>query len=77
MARLIEARDPETGAPLSDEVIHDNLVTFIGAGHETTANALAWTLFLMSEFPEADAQVAAEARSRSAPMRRASTTSTV
>src|SRR5438270_31969 len=39
VARLIEARDPETGAPLSDAVIHDNLVTFIGAGHETTANA--------------------------------------
>src|SRR4029079_13561146 len=41
-------------------VVHDNLVTFIGAGHETPANALAWTLFLLSEFPEADAVVAAE-----------------
>src|SRR3954464_15560639 len=63
VTRLIEARDPETGAPLSDAVIHDNLVTFIGAGHETTANALSWTLFLLSEFPEADARVAAEAAS--------------
>ena len=62
MTRLIAARDPETGAPLADAVIHDNLVTFIGAGHETTANALAWTLFLLSEFPDADARVAAEAR---------------
>ena len=61
VTRLIKARDPETGAPLSDAVVHDNLVTFIGAGHETTANALAWTLFLMSEFPEADARVAREA----------------
>jgi cytochrome P450 len=61
VTRLMQARDPETGAPLSDTVIHDNLVTFIGAGHETTANALAWTLFLLSEFPEADAVVAAEA----------------
>ncbi len=61
VTRLINARDPETGAPLSDAVVHDNLVTFIGAGHETTANALTWTLFLMSEFPEADARVAAEA----------------
>jgi cytochrome P450 len=67
VARLIEARDPETGAPLSDAVIHDNLVTFMGAGHETTANALAWTLFLLSEFPEADARVAAEAKSADAP----------
>src|ERR1041385_8620967 len=63
VTRLMQAHDPETGAPLSDAVIHDNLVTFIGAGHETTANALAWTLFLLSEFPEADAQVAAEAAS--------------
>ena len=46
VTRLIDARDPETGAPLSDAVVHDNLVTFIGAGHETTANALTWTLFL-------------------------------
>jgi len=63
VARLIEARDPDTGEPLSDTVIHDNLVTFIGAGHETTANALAWTLFLLSEFPDADARLAAEAKS--------------
>lgn len=61
VTRLIGARDPETGEPLSDTVVHDNLVTFIGAGHETTANALAWTLFLLSEFPDADARVAAEA----------------
>jgi cytochrome P450 len=62
VTRLMAARDPETGAPLGDAVIHDNLVTFIGAGHETTANALSWTLFLLSEFPDADARVAAEAR---------------
>ncbi|MEJ0077803.1 MAG: cytochrome P450 [Alphaproteobacteria bacterium] len=61
VTRLMQARDPETGTPLADTVIHDNLVTFMGAGHETTANALAWTLFLLSEFPEADAAVAAEA----------------
>ena len=61
VTRLIAARDPETGAALSDAVVLDNLVTFIGAGHETTANALAWTLFLLSEYPDADARVAAEA----------------
>ena len=60
VTRLIKARDPESGAALDDAVVHDNLVTFIGAGHETTANALSWTLFLMSEFPEADARVARE-----------------
>jgi cytochrome P450 len=65
VTRLIAARDPESGEVLSDTVIHDNLVTFIGAGHETTANALTWTLFLLSEFPDADARVAAEAKSLS------------
>jgi cytochrome P450 len=63
VTRLINARDPEAGGPLADALIHDNLVTFIGAGHETTANALAWTLFLLSEFPDADARLAAEATS--------------
>jgi len=62
VTRLMNARDPETGEPLSDVVIHDNLVTFIGAGHETTANALTWTLFLLGEFPEAEARMAAEAK---------------
>jgi len=57
---LAAARDPETGAALSEETIHDNLVTFIGAGHETTANALAWTLFLLSEYPWAFDAVAQE-----------------
>src|SRR5262249_38819662 len=51
---------PETGAGLDDRVIHDNLVTFIGAGHETTANALGWTLYLLSTFPWAYDCVARE-----------------
>jgi cytochrome P450 len=57
---LTQARDPETGAGLGDQVIHDNLVTFIGAGHETTANALGWTLYLLSAFPWAYDRVAGE-----------------
>ena len=57
---LTKARDPETGSGLGEEIIHDNLVTFIGAGHETTANALGWTLFLLSEFPWADDRLAHE-----------------
>ncbi len=57
---LAAARDPETGAGLPEETIHDNLVTFIGAGHETTANALAWTLFLLSEYPWAFDRMAQE-----------------
>jgi cytochrome P450 len=57
---LTRARDPEGGAALSDRIIHDNLVTFIGAGHETTANALGWTLYLLSTFPWAYDRIANE-----------------
>src|SRR5262245_48807230 len=46
MRRLIEARDPDTGAPMNDEQLIDNLLTFYLAGHETTAKALTWTLYL-------------------------------
>lgn len=44
------------------ELALDNAVTFYLAGHETTANALGWTLYLLSEQPELQAEVAAEAR---------------
>ena len=41
---LLEASDPETGRGLSENEIRTNIITFIGAGHETTANALTWAL---------------------------------
>ncbi len=43
LAMMLDARD-ETGAPLSEDEVHDELVTLLIAGHETTATALAWTL---------------------------------
>lgn len=45
---------------LSEEEVEDNLVTFIGAGHETTARALAWTLYCLSNSPADRAEVEAE-----------------
>ncbi|RUT26701.1 cytochrome P450 [Asaia sp. W19] len=50
--RLLIARDPETGRMMSDEEIIDNLLTFLTAGHETTALALAWTLDRLARHPE-------------------------
>ena len=50
--RLIAARDPESGESMDDERLVDNLLTFYLAGHETTAKALTWTLFLLSRSPE-------------------------
>ncbi|MDC0434831.1 cytochrome P450 [bacterium] len=46
--RLLAATDPETGEGMNDEAIVDNVVTFVGAGHETTAVALAWTLYALA-----------------------------
>ena len=49
LSLLLSATDTE-GRPLSDEEIRDELITFLLAGHETTANALTWTWFLLSQF---------------------------
>lgn len=57
---LMEARD-ETGAPMSDHQLRDEAVTFLLAGHETTALALTWALDLLGQHPEVRAALAAEA----------------
>ncbi|ACA15622.1 cytochrome P450 [Methylobacterium sp. 4-46] len=72
MTLLLRAQDPETGQGLSDLEVKANIVTFIGAGHETTANALTWTLYCLSQDEasraraeaEIDAAFAAEAQPR-------------
>lgn len=61
---LLLARDPETGAGLTEAEVAANIVTFIGAGHETTANALSWSLYLLSLAP--DVREAAEAEADAA-----------
>jgi cytochrome P450 len=58
---LLEARDAETGEALSESAIRANILTFIAAGHETTANCIVWTLFLLSQSPEWRERVQAEA----------------
>jgi cytochrome P450 len=58
---LLEAQDPETGQGLSEAEVRANVITFIAAGHETTANAITWSLFLLSQSPEWRERVAAEA----------------
>jgi cytochrome P450 len=57
MQRLMQARDPESGRSMDDGQLVDNLLTFYLAGHETTARALAWTLFLLSRSPEWSARL--------------------
>ncbi len=57
---LQAAADPEDGRAMSDGEIVDNLLTFIAAGHETTALGLSWTLHLLSRHPDVEARVLAE-----------------
>jgi cytochrome P450 len=54
------ARDPETGEAFTDEQLGDQVATMILAGHETTATALFWSLYLLSLDPATQEQVAAE-----------------
>lgn len=63
LALLIDASDPETGYQYTDLEIHDELMTFIGAGMETTATALSWVWQLLSEHPEARDRLHNEVRS--------------
>ncbi len=49
MTLLLAAQDPESGKGLSDLEVKANIVTFIAAGHETTANALTWALYCVSQ----------------------------
>jgi cytochrome P450 len=45
---------------LSRSEVEDNIITFVGAGHETTARALGWTLYLLSQAPDERALIEAE-----------------
>ncbi|OHZ40348.1 cytochrome P450 [Agrobacterium vitis] len=51
ISMLLSAHDPETDREMNDEQIIDNLLTFISAGHETTALGLAWTFHLLAKHP--------------------------
>jgi cytochrome P450 len=61
LGRLLEARRPDTGEPMSDEQLVDNLVTFLAAGHETTAKLLTWALYLLARAPAWQERLRAEA----------------
>lgn len=60
LAMLMDARDKETGAPMSERELIDEIMTLIVAGHETTASGLNWTWYLLSQNPAAAERVHAE-----------------
>ena len=59
------ARDPETGDAFTDEQLGDQVATMILAGHETTATALFWSLYLLALDPASQDQLAAEVQNAS------------
>jgi cytochrome P450 len=60
LARLVRARDEQTGQTMSDDLVSDNIVAFLMAGYDTTAFALTWTLYLISQSPEWEARMLTE-----------------
>ncbi len=60
LGMLMDARDADTGAAMSDAQLRDEVMTIFLAGHETTANALTWTLYLLSKYPGVARRVRAE-----------------
>jgi cytochrome P450 len=59
---LIGASDPETGRTMTAEELRDNLLTFLVAGHETTALTLSWALYLVAFDPAVQERARTEAR---------------
>ena len=61
LSMLMLAQDTEgDGGGMSDEQLRDEVMTLFLAGHETTANALTWTWYLLSQHPEIEARMHAE-----------------
>jgi cytochrome P450 len=57
---LLDARYEDTGEPMADAQLLDELNILLVAGHETSANALAWALHLLASHPESQQQLVAE-----------------
>ncbi len=59
LSLLLLARD-EKGGAMSDEELHDEIVTLLLAGHETTASAIVWALYWIHHLPEVQRKLRAE-----------------
>ena len=62
LSMVLAARDEETGEGMTDRQIRDEVLTIMLAGHETTANTLAWTFYLLDRNLEVSQRLTAEVR---------------
>lgn len=60
LSMLMTAIDEDTGKPMTDEQLHDEILVTFFAGHETTASLLTWTWYLLSHNPEVETKLFAE-----------------
>jgi cytochrome P450 len=60
--KIMTTADPETGETFTTEEMVDQVAIFFLAGHETSASALAWTLYLLAMFPDWQDKLAEEAK---------------
>jgi enediyne biosynthesis protein E7 len=60
VAMLMNARDKESGEPMGERELIDEVMTLIVAGHETTASGLNWTWYLLAQHPQVEARLHAE-----------------
>jgi cytochrome P450 len=64
---LLDARDRQSGEPMSDRELLDEIMTLIVAGHETTASSLNWFWYLLTQSPDVERRVQAEVDARPEP----------
>ena len=83
LTMLMEARDAETGARMTDRQLHEEILGMLQQGHDTVGESLAWTWYLLSLHPEVERKLHDEvsagrrrSRSRSSPTSRGSRTRT-
>lgn len=60
LSLLLHTQDEESGRRMSDRQLRDEVMTLFMAGHETTANTLAWVWYLLANHPESEAKLHAE-----------------
>ena len=62
LSMMMQVRDEDDGIQMNNKQLRDEIATLIFAGHETSANTLAWTWMLLSQYPETQTKLQQEVR---------------